>query len=75
MLRTLAVPPAALHEADPVDHVVARLQAEFPSTSPQRIRDVVEDANDTYRDAKIRRYVAIFVERESRSRLRDELTR
>jgi hypothetical protein len=75
MQRSHPLVPTALDESNALDHVVARLQAAFPSTSPQRIRDVVGSVSDSYRDAKIRRYVAIFVERESRGRLREELIR
>ena len=65
--------PSSLDQRTPVDHLVARLQPDFPSVESRRIREVVEIVHDSYANARIRAYVAIFVERESRLRLRTEL--
>ena len=56
-----------------LEGVVARLQGDFPSVETRRICEVVELVHDGYREARIRTFVAIFVERESRLRLRGDL--
>lgn len=57
-----------------LDGVVNRLADEFPHADEQQIRTVVATTAAGYRDARIRQFVAVFVERESREWLRDSVS-
>jgi hypothetical protein len=55
----------------PPTGLVGRLALEFPDVDENAIAEVVRDSAANYRDVRITQYVAIFVERESRQRLRE----
>jgi hypothetical protein len=52
-----------------LERVVERLVRDFPQVGEQSLRDVVEEIAVGYRGVRVRQYVGIFVERESRERL------
>jgi hypothetical protein len=54
----------------PLDGLVRRLAAEFPTVHEEAIVEVVRGTAANYRNARIPQYVGIFVERESREHLR-----
>jgi hypothetical protein len=76
---TVTIPSARLPDSaeglpPDLDGVVNRLADEFPHADEQQIRTVVATTAAGYRDARIRQFVAVFVERESREWLRDSVS-
>ncbi|MFJ8741487.1 three-helix bundle dimerization domain-containing protein [Embleya sp. NPDC127516] len=57
-----------------VRHAAARLKCAFPSVDPATVDALVEAAQDALREAPIRTYVPILVERRARTMLADGVT-
>ncbi|HSP39326.1 MAG TPA: hypothetical protein VLR26_16410 [Frankiaceae bacterium] len=54
-----------------LDGLVRRLAVEFPTVDEQDIVLILQSSAAAYRDVRITQYVGVFVERESRERLRE----
>ena len=60
-------PPAA--DATIAD-IVDRLSAQFPAYQTSTIRDVVTQAYDELKDARVRDFVEVLVEKQAKKRLK-----
>lgn len=52
-----------------VAEVVERLLKRFPTMPAQRVTNVVDSISATFREARIRDYIPILIEREARDHL------
>ncbi|WP_328928925.1 hypothetical protein OG429_33090 [Streptomyces sp. NBC_00190] len=69
--RPPTVPPPGSHEQlVSIRNMVARLRAAYPSVDAVTVEATVKAAYDSFRQARVRAYVPILVERRSRSELR-----
>ena len=58
-------------EADALNHIKARLRAEFPELDEQQIDRTVNDRYESFNNSPIRDFVAILVERSARDSLKE----
>jgi len=59
-------------EKEAVERVADRLAEKFPDVDREHIEDVVHGEYDALADAKVRDYIPLLVEHESREDLTDE---
>lgn len=53
-----------------IDEIVIRLQPRFPALPESTIRDAVTRAYDELKDAKVRDFVEVLVEKQAKKRLK-----
>ena len=61
-------PPAA--DAT-INEIVGRLEAQFPEHPASTIQDAVTEAYDELKDAKVRDFVEVLVEKQAKKRLKN----
>lgn len=61
------------HEQRQLDEVIERLTEQYPGVSPDTITDVVHEMHASFDGARLREYVALFVERRAHAAL-DQLS-
>ncbi|HEX5858613.1 MAG TPA: hypothetical protein VFY91_10950 [Microbacterium sp.] len=60
-------PPAA---EVTINEIAGRLEAQFPQCPAATVRDVVAEAYDELKDAKVRDFVEVLVEKQAKKRLK-----
>ena len=53
-----------------IDEIVERLQARFPALTESTIRDAVTQAYDDLKDARVRDFVEVLVEKQAKKQLK-----
>ena len=53
-----------------IDEIVVRLQERFPTLTEPTIRDAVAQAYDELKDAKVRDFVEVLVEKQAKKTLK-----
>lgn len=53
-----------------IDEIVVRLQPRFPSLAESTIRDAVTEAFDELKDARVRDFVEVLVEKQAKKHLK-----
>ena len=59
-----------LDEGKAIGEIVERLQAKFPDASPETITSAVEQARESFAQAKVRDFVPVLIEKEAKARLK-----
>jgi len=59
-----------MDDAAAIEEIVQRLVIRFPLISQDTIRETVTDAYEELRDAHVRDFVGVLVEKESKKRLK-----
>ena len=62
-------------EAAALDHVVARLEDQFPELDRESVERIVRGRQDNFRQSAIRDFVPILVERSAREDIQEEVQR
>ena len=60
----------AIDEDKAIAEIAGRLQERFPDATPQAIADAVEYGRTSFRDAKVRDFVPVLIEKEAKARLK-----
>ena len=56
-------------EVRALDQVRDRLEKQYPATSPENVRLAISVAYESLRDARIREFIPVLVEREAKDKL------
>ncbi len=59
------------HELRQLDEVVERLSRRFPAVSPETVTEVVHDLHARFAGARLREFIALFVERRATAALEE----
>jgi hypothetical protein len=61
----------SIHEQRQLDEVIERLTARYPAVSRTTVSEVVHDLHTRFAGARLREYVALFVERRANAALEE----
>jgi hypothetical protein len=61
----------SVHEQRQLDEVIERLTARYPAVPRSTVSEVVHDLHATFAGARLREYVALFVERRASAALEE----
>ena len=64
--------PQKKTEREAIDDVTKRLKKKFPDLSGKHIEAIVESEHESFRNAKLRDYIAVLVEHSAKSKLNKE---
>lgn len=55
-----------------IDDVITRLKKKYPEASGKHVEKLVEENYDSFKNARLRDYIAVLVEHGAKSALQDE---
>ncbi|WP_431279946.1 three-helix bundle dimerization domain-containing protein [Leifsonia poae] len=56
-------------EREAIDDVVKRLKKKYPDVTGKHIEKIVEDDYETFKNAKLRDYIAVLVEHSAKAQI------
>ncbi len=59
-------------ESESIDDVAKRLKKKFPDVPGKHIEEIVEKEHQSFKNAKLRDYIAVLVEHSAKSKLNKE---